>query len=789
MKRQSKSSESVHSKDWISAFQASPELAWGNFVKLPEKKRDDALRKILNVRAFFDWASLDSIGMRLVALGRTDVFVGLVNAAIQQTAKSIIELAPPRIVFLEALFLPLSIEFQPRAIEKANNNHETSLLNGFFGTSKDSLKLAGKVLKWFDNLDLEAQTWKSSSWEQLRAEVCHLLKVLKDNTTLLESIEHLLSDETILRASGDEALRIELAGAVKEKRAIESLKSRIQLVYNQRQAQTIVSKEEFLSRVDPQYKTQEGFAAIFVSEGVTMISKNPGVTCVQMPDEYFLYQDGMSAEMRLEKETQATLAMAKVHHAYFYRQNLASNYFIREREHFEAAILLEVNGKALNMADFFRCVACISAFMKAISVHRVWEGWNGLHFRVGLNLSSNWPEDQAKPSAIEAFDWCLSQSPEHPPENATLTNFHSNSAGGWRDLLHWVDDLKHLEVLEVDAIFKLMSETLIAGELPLAIIDGDYILLPIKAWEHPDLIQWVFEDFYTQFVYNISSEGKTQDEKQRLGALARLRESSINHDISKWLRLLTPYCCDSIKFEQRDGCKVVTEGEIDALAWFPDEHAVLAIQMKLSNTIKTKRKRQSWIEQTLEKDAVRQVEKDRAWLKSTKGKEWLASTFGIPDDSFHRNFEIHHLILTDNFYHDHASLPTKGGPPVKVISLFEFQMLLRGDDLFEPMTLDWFKEKVFRINQCTPDQTTQVFDKETYSKAYSDPEGREAMEILDYIKTSKCTSLFPVRNLRGMLDAVEQGRFWKILELFPIDQTGKPSKLRCLIGFDFELVT
>ncbi len=152
---------------------------------------------------------------------------------------------------------------------------------------------------------------------------------------------------------------------------------------------------------------------------------------------------------------------------------------------------------------------------------------------------------------------------------------------------------------------------------------------------------------------------------------------------------------------------------------------------------------------------------------------------------------IRHLILTDNFYFDHQCVTPRVGQPVTVISLFEFAMLVRNEDVFEPHTQDWFRERLIRINQCFPEISSpyDYNNQHAMSMAGNQPSSEEHATLSAFIESNSTYAATKIMTCDGLMSAIAENRFWSILDSYSWKGSPQVRELVCLqLPHWFELV-
>lgn len=787
----------------LDSIATNPQPFWAHLQSCKTTKRREAL---CAWHAAKEQAGLDlthPLNQRIDQLlhfeGLRDMFL----ASARKSLTKIHELSPPLDIWIKAVLLPIELQFNPIPKEEFLKDPTLQILRQLRGSNRTSLSAAKILLEAYKATESDPQRWSPDKWPELQAEARQALNLLCDLDLIDDMIDSLLHTDANVELNPErDHLTLRLSDAQLDLTQAMTHKKLLQSIYNQRAAQDLVSKTDFFERVDAQYKTSQGFPSCYSSPDVEVTPGNPGHVAIQLPKDCFYTGDdpnspeAKAAHARMEEE------VIFADHAYHFRQLLASNLFVREKENFKAAVLFQEGKEILTFYDFFVCLANVAAYFHAIRRFWLLDSWKGLMLRLKHHtFAAIQKGDMQGPFSWPIlFDFLTTQSPETSPEDWNLGDHVNWDDQSLVNIARRVDDLDHLSPKLILHCFELLDKQENPFFAPLLIRNGNGYTLPMDAWSHPDLMQWLFEDFYTAYVYD-SGQHRSPEERKQATQLAKLRESQITHDIAKQLQALTPFTASGAAYRHQDPKGKLLEGECDAIAWFPQESALLIIQMKLSNTTKpSHQKRKQWISTKLQRDAAAQVTKDRKWLTNPNSRQWLqdilihstatetplspdttteAPLCPIPDTD---TIQVHHLILTDNYYHDHQRIHHGDGNPTIVLSLFEFSMLLRNEDIFEPLSRDWFRERLIRIAQHHPDATPPHphTDPHAMSMAANQPDSAERAALQAFIQAHPTQGLTQIATLQDLLHAIESHRFWSLLTPFFGTPPPRTRELICL---------
>jgi hypothetical protein len=776
-------------KQLLSHAEPNPEAFWEYLQTCNSRCRRDALRAWC---AHWDPAAIDfqhPCNERIRLLLELERLTGQYQLAFSKSSEKAKSLHPPKNTWIKAVFLPLEFHFKKISKEQLQADPDMGILREFPGSNKSSLIAARTLVAHYDKMECNTSQWKTENWAQLQAEAMHMLNLGCDYQLLEEMIDCLLQTNAHIKTdTKGEHITIVLSEEDQKINSIIAHKELLKAIYNKRAAQISVSDTDYFKRIDGTYKTNEGIVSWFSSPGTILTPGNPGHVAMELPEDCWYKGDDRNSPEAKKAEENSRIATFWAHQSYFFRQHLSSNLFVREKENFKGAVLFEAEEQRLTFFDFFMCMANIVAIFTAERKYRPWKSWRGLAMRIQDNIEKGVAEGEiaSPPSWLDIIRFAAAYGPENKVEGLHLGCFYKLSAQTLINLTNGVDDLAHLCPKQILQCFDLLADPKASFPIPLVIKAGNDYQLPVDAWSHPAVMQWLFEDFYTGYIYDTDNR-KTPEEKKRGTTLAQLRESGINEDVASLLRSLTPHASASAGYRLHESSGSLIEGECDAIAWFPQESTLLVIQMKLSNTTKaTRQKRKQWVSNKLQKDAAAQVAKDLRWFQRPESRLWLQNLFPSQSEEFTMikpgRLNVRHLILTDNFYFDHQCVTPQVGQPVTVISLFEFAMLIRNEDVFEPLSQDWFRERLIRINQCFPEISLpyDYNNQNAMSMAANQPSSEEHATLRAFIESNPTQDASQISTLDGLMSAIAENRFWSLLDSFFWESTPQVRELVCL---------
>ncbi len=461
---------------------------------------------------------------------------------------------------------------------------------------------------------------------------------------------------------------------------LNELKAQIKRDYKRSESQEKISDQEHFKRIDQIYKTNEGLATVFHSSGVKTISQTPGLTSMQVDDEYF--SKATSSDPKESGEAMVKLIHLMLTQSFHYnlRHALSNIYQPNDEIDIHALQIQVKENQYASLYEIFCVVSCIIGIADGIRYIRQFPYGGGIASvkqDIIRNLQTQNPEKELEKLAHDADVIIVNHLPEI---EKVCQPFDILTSEAIMKYLKRIEELKQKtdnELLNlVDMIFSLENKIPFS---PLFKINGEYFF-SFRSCYQVDLNRMVYDYFVTNKLYSSTRAIKGSEEAKGAGENQQSRESKFNLAIKNILLNLTPYSECGLIFPDESGEFDFGDlkGDIDAIAYFKEENIFIPIQVKLSNTSLYSEKGKSvWVESNIKRKALHQVYKDTKLLSLKSGQEFIGKKLKIENTSRLSDALIYPLIVTDNFYVDHEQfIYTEKDERVMCVSYFELKHLI-----------------------------------------------------------------------------------------------------------------
>lgn len=463
---------------------------------------------------------------------------------------------------------------------------------------------------------------------------------------------------------------------------LNALKKEVKHLYHYSLSFTSLSNELHFKKNDPVWKTNEGFPGAFHSPGVQFTGNNPGVTSVEMPATFFegFSENGLPEEKIVDLITAAT--SASFH--YYLRRSLADAYKPNDT--------IDVKKLEVQLEDVFFTVyelmiaaGCISAYAENINyINQISrfdvEGLYSKFLNDPVIAAKQWNQQET----MQQFTSFSITRFKELEEQEVTSPFVFLSAAKLLATLRKAEELRHKTEKQLTYLIELFCS--LTNRLPwnpLYQTEEGYFIY-IGKYIKNTLSRKLYDHFVSDELFNSNKANKAIN-KHTVAGYGKEREKEFTASLKDLFVRLTPYCEHSIDYQKSSygGTPLLKQkGEIDLLVYFKEEHLLMPIQVKLSNTTPRKeRKKFEWVTTHLEKASL-QLEKDMTMLKTEEGLAWASEQLNIRIKA--NGLRIEPLIVTDNFFADHSMQPLKKNERKALcVSYFEFRQLICGETVNE----------------------------------------------------------------------------------------------------------
>ncbi|MFW6248421.1 MAG: hypothetical protein ACOC4J_01465, partial [Bacteroidota bacterium] len=464
---------------------------------------------------------------------------------------------------------------------------------------------------------------------------------------------------------------------------LNELKQKIKRDFKKSASQSDVSQDDHFKKIDPKWRTNEGFATSFISAAKT-ISQHPGTTSIPVEDGYFDNWDSEDHKKRTEAITRVLQDFNDQHFHHNYRQALSGIYQPNDEVDIKKMHIVIKSNLEISLHDILCANSCLIAMAHKISnlIEDARSDISELYFGSIKHYQMHNPSLPLK----EIQEYVDSNFTEELIILNETDKFNPFVTISKSDTLFWlksIEDLKRKSDIELNAIIDILSGFQSGTPYNLIYGFGKSYLFFYKSCLKFDLNRTLYDHYLSDELFN--SRNKIQEKLIIIGKNHREREALFTQSIGDLLNRFTKNVKVALIIKNPKTKKTI--GDFDVLAYFEPENTFLSIQVKLSNvTPKTEKRKTEWVSKHIQK-ALEQTDKDNLVLKnSNSGFELVCKELGI--DFISNKPEIFHLIVTDNFFVDHQSYEYQEGKIVTCISYFELKHLLLNEKIHQNQD-DW----------------------------------------------------------------------------------------------------
>lgn len=540
-----------------------------------------------------------------------------------------------------------------------------------------------------------------------------------------------------------------------------------------------VSEDEYFQEVDPKFKTAEGLVSLYVSPGVTVTSQSQeGTTWMELPEEYWDLDDpdrSSSMALAIFMESQFNYSL---------RQNLQKSYWLSDETDTSRLILDLPNGEKVTLSKAMLAISFFAAQTSNIEYLRnfLWD-----HDRIGRKFL----DEAMKGEGLDTPNHDLLQKVNDDLANLRIELEKEKNPRLMPGYMALKEDIL---IDRLMALTKLNKEQ-VQGILEL-LVTQDFGLSPLVRsneeyhWYPQDFIYHDVPQYFYSYFWRMKQYGgrKNKGKMEKAATRARLVAEYLS-DLFK--EAGHKFALAEVMFRQVDMPK--KRRDIDVLVYDEKTNVALTIEIKLANTPQDNYfKRNRWKASRIDKKALEQVAMAKALLVDEKGGEWLQETFQLakaPSD-----FEVKQLIVVDNFFFDHErfDLKNSGKDSVIVVSVFELQLLLRGNDLLKPGSSAWAINELARLDNIETAQIPDEFLKWIHEETKVSLNTVEGQKFLDkvtaFLEKNKAQSREQSGNLSipRLMEIIEKNQLWGFIER-GLEKYNIKKSLRMFQGFEYSL--
>jgi hypothetical protein len=644
---------------------------------------------------------------------------------IENVTQELLELNPTYKDLLKALFLVLDF---------GNDKSPIVDLDYVRGTVESVKKILKSVTPQIDRN-------KSGKYSpELFNAGLKLLRAYSERLQLQEMADLYFRDEfVILRSQTGEGFSLKL---IDEKAKcvnhyiLNDLKTYMKREYKKGESQTRVSEQAHFQKHDENQSSDKGLTMFFHSSNMKITSQTPGIISKQVDDKIFKMLGSADAAEQQAGILEMELIRHEQHFHYNFRQALAEIYQPNDEIDIHALHIKIDDGEFLTLFELLAAAGALVAFSNTFAY---WSPMIGLS-DVRRNLSSAIKINEPELNQEEILKKCDSiiacQLPDvEKHQKGEL--FVILSKGQLVGILSKVEELKDKSKNQLEKIIQIFSA--FDNSIPYNIIyeiDHQYYF-SYKTCATQTVVRDIYDYFITDRLFNTVK--KTPEERKIIDEIQKGRETRFTNSLKTLFGKLTDYTADKLEFPDRERKYDFGEliGDTDVVAYFEEEHLLIAMQVKLSNRPSFSEKRKlKWVEDKIEGDGTRQVSKDAILYSREVGLKFLADKIGFKKKIDSNKLIFYPLIVTDNFFVDHDMFEySDEGCAVLCVSFFELEHLLTGikihpaQDTWEPV-MD--KKSGLYLKQLLEENCFWSFLKD-YSEKYQVSKSLKYVDVRDRI--------------------------------------------------------
>lgn len=589
------------------------------------------------------------------------------EAEIRIVREKIIFYNPSTATFVKSVFL---------VVELGKLHQQYNVVNKLHGANFQSLSAAKSVISRF------AETKRSGSENEYSPElgewVLNLLRWQIDLNNLLKIHDELIwSDFEIQFNEMQDGFVISTNPELPKSKnlyILHELKRKAKLDYLFSRSFSSLSDESHFRKVDPVFKTNEGLVTVLHSPGLKLTNQTPGTTSMEVPHAFFesIFNEDSS---HIKEEAQIALLTQISEAAFHYHLRTALADAYRPNDVVDVKKLsIVIKNKEFKVYDLLCAAAALSSLAERVNYFNLISRFDIPSLFEKYSVSKDvQKKDWGVEMRLEQFTSYVIHRFKELEEKEITSPFVFKNREYLINLLRKVEELKHLskEVL-VTIIDFFSGDGKALPFLPIYKTEEDY-LIETSALSLHSYVRIVYDYFVAEELFG----GKSNKTKS---TFSNQRERDFNSSLQQTLQQLTKFCEAGVDFKKpkRNNKPLSVNGETDLFAYFENEHLLMPIQVKLSNTFpKKERKKYDWVKGHIS-EAASQIERDLKVIESEDGLKWIAKELGTTINR--KGLKVVPLIVTDNFYMDHVVIPLGSKDKVSLcVSLFEIKNLIEGN--------------------------------------------------------------------------------------------------------------
>ena len=413
-----------------------------------------------------------------------------------------------------------------------------------------------------------------------------------------------------------------------------------------------------------------------------------GITAVQMPDSLF---ENFDSDDLVKQEASTLNLMLKVTEGNFqlrYRHTLDDVFQPNDEIDIRALHVQLQNGIYATLFELLAAASSLIAFADNLRFLTSGSGIDHMKARIFARVKEKSPhlsdEEIIKGSEL----YIVNNLPNLEKLSGTGIFIFADKENLIRNVFRKVEELKDEDQDKLEAIFDILASK--DNQLPFNILypaNGNYYF-NYQACIRTSIARDLYDYYVTDKLFNTA--GKKKEDRIKIDKIQKGREVKFTRSLKNLFKSITPYSAFRIKYpdKQYNFDFGELQGEFDNLAYFEQENILFVIQVKLSNrTPLSEKRKRVWVEERIEKSALKQLARDLKLLSNEVGLKFVADKLKLKKQIPRKGLRIYPLIVTDNFFIDHCCFDLSGAPePVICVSYFEIKHLILNRKIHKDQT-------------------------------------------------------------------------------------------------------
>ncbi len=552
--------------------------------------------------------------------------------------------------------------------------------------------------------------------------------------------------------------------------SLEVVKEKLKTQVYAHLSKDLVSEDAHFQMHDARLKTNEGFAAMFVSNA-TVLSSPEGATSLS-------YEMTEEDQKRVEEgkiPEGLMLLMTEQWRTYHYRHFLQEHYIPKAEDNIREMHVYVETGICVTVYSVLALAAYIKAYAQFFHNPLPVREPNSVFIKNWFEFPENAPTGDETSEQLANngswFIWEFVKEYENIIDNDKIPFDGFILATPIDTFLGKIkeenEDLKMLTLDELKAILRFIT-SLEDIKLSGLLFKNGYLQIIPHAFATIDHIENIYNEILERLYNN--------QKRESLGILEPAKDKEREEKICKSLaEMFNKRFGNGANIAQANidfGANGINSGdlrgEFDVIVVDEANKAILCIELKLKNTyLFNRRGRWAWFQEKIvgngkivgrqdEIGAKQQIEKYLKYFASDCGRNQIKETFG--KDINMAEYKVYTLVVTDNFYFDHVPVDYKisdRGLSTMIVSFFELKALLENLSLLKENTYNWVLYNYVLIQHMKPNEAIIEYLNNNTNNA------TPSQDTIDFINTNKYEFVGKNFSIPNLLDTIrKKNAFW-----------------------------